>query len=68
MWGFAVSLVEEGVELRRGGVEAPILVLGSPYGLAHRDVHRLSAHAGASATTATLARASRRAADELWQS
>src|SRR5207237_10230754 len=27
-WGFAVSLVEEGVELRRGGLEAPIVVLG----------------------------------------
>jgi alanine racemase len=33
-----VSLVEEGIELRRGGVEAPILVLGSFYGLSHRDV------------------------------
>ena len=38
MWGFAVSLVEEGVELRRGGVEAPIVVLGSFYGYSHRDV------------------------------
>jgi alanine racemase len=38
VWGFAVSLVEEGVELRRGGVEAPIVVLGNFYGLAHRDV------------------------------
>jgi len=27
-WGLAVSLVEEGVELREGGVEGPILVLG----------------------------------------
>jgi alanine racemase len=38
VWGFAVSLVEEGVELRRAGVEAPIVVLGSFYGLSHRDV------------------------------
>lgn len=38
VWGFAVSLVEEGVELRRGGVEAPIVVLGSFYGFSHRDV------------------------------
>jgi len=38
VWGFAVSLVEEGVELRRAGVAAPIVVLGSCYGLSHRDV------------------------------
>jgi alanine racemase len=38
VWGFAVSLVEEGVELRRGGIEAPIVVLGSFYGWSHRDV------------------------------
>jgi len=38
VWGFAVSLVEEGVELRRGGVNAPIVVLGNFYGLSHRDV------------------------------
>jgi alanine racemase len=38
VWGFAVSLVEEGIELRRGGVEAPVIVLGSFYGYSHRDV------------------------------
>ena len=38
VWGFAVSLVEEGIELRRGGVQAPIIVLGSFYGWSHRDV------------------------------
>ncbi|MCA9662866.1 MAG: alanine racemase, partial [Myxococcales bacterium] len=27
-WGLAVSLVEEGVELRQGGISAPVLVLG----------------------------------------
>ena len=38
VWGFAVSLVEEGVELRRGGIEAPIVVLGGVYGRSHHDV------------------------------
>jgi alanine racemase len=38
VWGFAVSLVEEGIELRRGGVTAPVIVLGSFYGYSHRDV------------------------------
>jgi alanine racemase len=38
VWGFAVSLVEEGIELRRGGVQAPVIVLGSFYGYSHRDV------------------------------
>lgn len=38
VWGFAVSLVEEGIELRRAGIEAPIVVLGCYYGLSHRDV------------------------------
>jgi alanine racemase len=35
--GLAVSLVEEGLELRRGGVAAPILVMGSVYSQAHLD-------------------------------
>lgn len=39
VWGFAVSLVEEGVELRRAGlVDQPIVVLGCYYGFSHRDV------------------------------
>ena len=38
VWGFAVSLVEEGIELRRGGVTAPVVILGSFYGHSHRDV------------------------------
>lgn len=38
VWGFAVSLVEEGVELRRTGIEKPIVVLGGFYGHAHLDV------------------------------
>ena len=38
VWGFGVSLVEEGIELRRGGINAPIVVLGSFFGLGHRDV------------------------------
>jgi alanine racemase len=36
--GLAVSLVEEGLELRRGGVVGPILVMGSVYTQAHLDV------------------------------
>jgi alanine racemase len=38
VWGFAVSLVEEGVELRRSGIEGPIVVLGGVYGRSHQDV------------------------------
>jgi alanine racemase len=36
--GLAVSLVEEGLELRAAGVTGPILVLGGAYGRAHREV------------------------------
>lgn len=38
VWGFAVSLVEEGVELRRTGIESPIIVMGGFYGHAHLDM------------------------------
>jgi alanine racemase len=40
----AVSLVEEGLELRAAGVRAPIVVLGAYYGAHHADVlaHRLT--------------------------
>ena len=40
----AVSLVEEGMELRAAGVRAPIVVLGAYYGAHHADVlaHRLT--------------------------
>ncbi len=41
IWGFAVSLVEEGIELRRGGVTSPVLVLGGVYsGFEDVIVHR----------------------------
>lgn len=40
-WGLAVSLVEEGVELRRVGIVAPVLVLGGvPPGSEDVIVHR----------------------------
>ena len=66
VFGFAVSLVEEGIELRRGGVEAPILVLGSFYGLSHRDVvaYRLTPVVGDEADLERFARA----AEEFAQS
>lgn len=43
-WGLAVSLVEEGLELRAAGIDAPIVVLGGVYpGLEELVVqHRLS--------------------------
>ena len=36
--GFAVSLVEEGVELRDGGIKSPILVMGPSMVGAHQEV------------------------------
>jgi alanine racemase len=39
--GLAVSLAEEGVELRRAGVTGPILVMGGVYGGAHRELSAL---------------------------
>lgn len=40
-WGLAVSLIEEGVELREGGIHAPVLVLGGvPARSADVIVHR----------------------------
>ena len=36
--GFCVALVEEGLELRRAGVSAPILLMGGRYGGAHTEV------------------------------
>jgi alanine racemase len=38
VWGFAVSLVEEAVELRRGGIDRPVIVLGGVYGRSHQDI------------------------------
>jgi alanine racemase len=63
VWGFGVSLVEEGVEIRRSGVEAPILVLGAAYGFEHRDVlaYRLTPVLGCADDLARF----RRAAEEL---
>jgi alanine racemase len=59
VFGFAVSLVEEGIELRRGGVEAPVVVLGSFYGVSHRDVaaYRLTPVVGDEADLERFARA-----------
>jgi len=36
--GFGVATVEEGVELRRGGVRAPVLVMGAAFGTEHEEV------------------------------
>ena len=36
--GFCVALLEEGIELREAGINAPILVMGGYYGSAHGEV------------------------------
>jgi len=36
--GLAVSLAEEGFELRRAGIPGPILVMGGVYGVTHREL------------------------------
>lgn len=36
--GFCVALLEEGIELREAGINAPILVMGGYYGGAHAEV------------------------------
>src|SRR5215468_10889851 len=45
VWGLGVSSVAEGVELRRAGIEAPIVVLGGAFPGDGRDVvaHALAA-------------------------
>src|SRR5690348_6232495 len=37
-WGLGVSTVAEGLELRRAGIDAPILVLGATFAGEERDV------------------------------
>jgi alanine racemase len=36
--GFGVATVEEGVELRRGGIRVPIVVMGATFGREHAEV------------------------------
>jgi alanine racemase len=36
--GFCVALLEEGIELREAGIQAPILVMGGYYGRAYEEV------------------------------
>ena len=31
LWGFATATIEEAVELRKAGIEKPILILGYPH-------------------------------------
>jgi alanine racemase len=38
VWGFGVATVEEGAELRRAGVRAPILITGAAFGREHAEV------------------------------
>ena len=44
--GLGVALVEEGIELREAGIDAPILVLSEPVPEAAPSVVALRAHAG----------------------
>jgi alanine racemase len=63
----AVSLVEEGLELRRAGVRARVLVMGGVYAGAHRDVvaNRLEPVLSDLADVRPLARAAAAAATRL---
>ena len=36
--GFGVATVEEGVELRQAGIQAPVLIMGAAYGRDHEEV------------------------------
>ncbi len=58
--GLAVSLAEEGFELRRAGIRGPILVMGGVYGTLHRDLaaHGLTPVVSEIADVAAFARAS----------
>ena len=42
--GFAVALLEEGIELREAGIRAPILVMGGYYGPDHRGLEAAMEH------------------------
>ena len=59
---FAVSLVEEGLELRRSGIVAGVLVLGAVYGEAHAEAlrHDLTPVVGDLETVERFALAARR--------
>lgn len=65
-WGFGVATVEEGVELRNGGIRAPILVLGAAFGSEHQEVlaHDLTPVVGDPGDVDRFAQAAR-AADRL---
>lgn len=38
VWGFSVSLIEEAVELRRAGIQAPILIFGASDAASYREL------------------------------